>query len=548
MDIEFDLEFSETIPEFNQEILDGLVYHQMKNPKRWVDQYIRTAEMSFPEGVEYLGSRVVSPQRAYMEMADNKSRFDSVRMVDMSTNDMVLHEYNFSFNGQPLFPKYMYLPSFRKGNRMHIAGKEFTAMSVLIDPGFSVTTDEVFFRVTRAPITFKRVIWSVLKNGERESVYLANAKLHWKGGENDRSRESDSIRVGDVVTTLSHYLFCRLGVQETFRKYADTEIVIKHRNDVTDEDREIYNVFTSRGIAPKALRDQSEYASRYNKSAILLPKDKTNVLTTDLVISMWYIMDHFPDVSDPEELMTPWQWKVWLGSTLWGDQLGYPKLVENIDAHLATLDEYLDTQTKNNLYIEEDLHLEDFYDLLAYMIENINEIIMAKSGNMASMFDKRLVSVQYILKDIIEKIFKCMFELNNPRKREVNANFYNQVFGKYFTASTIMGLRITSQKPFMAIVSSPGDNMHYRGTSRLVMQSNTGSTGKGKSNKVNVDDESNHLNVSWLEGGNYGILPHAYPLAKATVNPLVKLDDRYTIIPKEELKKMREHVLTYLDR
>lgn len=548
MDIDFDIEYCDTLPKFNQDILDGITHKQLKNPKDWVDTYIRTAERSFPEEVEYIGSKICSPFEAYRVMAGMPPRGENVRVIDLATNDVFMVRYQFRANGVDLHPKHMFLPNIRKGNRIRIGGKEFGAMAVMVDPGFSVTSEYVFIRVARAPVTFNRRVYSVMKDGETLNHYIAHSKLHWKGGAYDKGRDSDQIKVGQVVTSLTHYLLCKYGVHEAFRRYANAEVKIMHRDDVTDDLRKTHAVYTTRGVAPKALKLKIDYNDIASRLAILLPRDKINSLTEDMVTAMWYVIDHFPDMDDPSEIFTDYQWKVWLGYILFGDNLGHPKLVENIESHLKSLDDYIDVQTQREIFEEENLMIDDFYHLLAYVIENMNNMILTKEHAVASMYSKRLVSGQYILKDIVEKIFKCMFELNNSRRRKSTETEYNTILARYFTASTIMGLRNTSEKPFMAIVTSPGDNMYYRGTSRLVMQARTGEGNVGSSSKVNVDDPANHLHQSWMECGNYGILPHAYPLAKSTLNPTVQLDEYYTMTPKEHLKDVIKYVESRVHR
>jgi len=209
MDIEFDKEHCDTMPVFDQRILDGIPYVQMRNAKEYIDRCIRTAESSFPEEVEFLGSKICSPQHAFRVMSEMDSRIDKNKIIDQAPSDVYLVQYRFKALGQDLKPRYMFLPNLKKGNEIKIAGKQFHAMPVLADPGFSVTSDYVFFRMTRAPVTFNRLIHTVEKDGVRMSKSLVHSKLHWKGGANDRSRESDVIKVGNVVTTLSHYLFCK---------------------------------------------------------------------------------------------------------------------------------------------------------------------------------------------------------------------------------------------------------------------------------------------------------------------------------------------------
>lgn len=542
MDIEFDIDHCDTMPKFDQRILDGIAYTQLCDPKKYIDDCIRTAEKSFPDEVEFVDSKVCSPIEAYRVMSDLKSRIDKSIVVDMASSDLFMVKYRFRAKGQDLIPRYMFLPNFKKGNLIDIAGKTFMTMTVLTDPGFSVTSDYVFLRVTRAPMTFERTIHSVTKNGETLNSYMVNAKLHWRGGANDRSRESDSIRVGSVVSTLAHYLFCKHGVEETFKRYANTYVKVLHNKDVTEEDKLTYDVYTTRGVAPRALKSRLDYSQFASPLAILVPKSASSELVEDLIVSMWYILDHFPDLDDPQELYSDYQWKIWLGYVLWGDQLGHPKLVENIESHLKSLDDYIDNQTRQELMEEEGVDIQDLYHLFAYVIQNMNTMINERESDVASMYNKRLKSIQYVLKDIVEKIFKCMFDLNSTRRRKYEIGDYNQSFGKYITISTIMGLRNTSAKPFMASVSTPGDNMYYRGTSRLIMQSKTGERSPGSSSAVNVSDPSNHVHASWMEAGNYSILPGSFPLGKATLNPTVVMDGSYTIKPKKHMKELIQYI------
>lgn len=84
--------------------------------------------------------------------------------------------------------------------------------------------------------------------------------------------------------------------------------------------------------------------------------------------------------------------------------------------------------------------------------------------------------------------------------------------------------------------------MYYRGTSRLIMQSKTGERSPGSSSAVNVSDPSNHVHASWMEAGNYSILPGSFPLGKATLNPTVVMDGSYTIKPKKHMKELIQYI------
>ena len=92
----------------------------------------------------------------------------------------------------------------------------------------------------------------------------------------------------------------------------------------------------------------------------------------------------------------------------------------------------------------------------------------------------------------------------------------------------------------MSSVSTPGDNMFFRITSRLVMQAQT-SAGR-KSQNLNVNDPQSWLDSSIAEAGNYLILPKHSPLGRNTINPTVELDEKNTICRKESMRKITAHI------
>ena len=175
MNVELNLEIErEVAPEFNQDLLSGLVYTQAGTFKDDVDKYIYCASPSFPEGFEFKRSVRCSPQEAFRVMSGQLSKNDKVTPVDISPSDVRLYRYEFTFEGVPLHPRYLNLPVPEEGDILRLSGKRFALSAVLADPGFSVTRDEVFFRMTRAPVSFRREICSVRKYDKQTSPVGSN--------------------------------------------------------------------------------------------------------------------------------------------------------------------------------------------------------------------------------------------------------------------------------------------------------------------------------------------------------------------------------------
>lgn len=550
MDIELFSEAQEGIPSFNQELLDGLAYTDLKDAKGKVDRLIRCAEESYPEGFEFLGSTICSPQKAFRVMSRALSRGDSKSnaSVDLAPSDVVLVEYRFALHGQPLHPRYFYLPAPRKGGFIKITGKTFSLGTVLADPCFSVGVDYVFIRLNRAPVTFRQTILRLKVDGNDVSKPIAYSKLHHKGGNSDKKNESDTIHVGRVPTTMPHYLFARYGVVETFDKFCRADVIITTAAALREQplDPKRFAILSSCQTLPVTSKYKGRYEDIATDVVLAIPRDKLSPLAISLAAGFFYILDHYPELSDPVELSDPWTWKVWLGYVLWGDQLGHHKLVENVDSHLNSLDDYIDLEARRNLMEEEGVHVENLYELFIYILNNMDEMIDSKEADIGSMYGKRLMAAPYVLRDIYEQIFRCLFEIINNRKRKHKPDDLNKILGKYFTPVKIFDLRNTNAKAYVSSVSSPGDNMFFKATSRLVMQAQT--SAGAKSQNLNVNDPSSHLDASWAEAGNLLVLPKTCPLACNTINPTVALDAKKTIHRKESMRPIVEHIDTAICR
>jgi len=553
-------ECQEDMPVFNQDILDGLAFKDLRRAKEEIDQYIACAEPGFPDNFSFSHSEICSPQEAIAVMASSMSRSDRGQpSIDLATTDVYLVKYQFLCDETKLIPRYFFLPYARRGSLTMIAGKQFGIGTVLMDPGLSIGPDYVFIRMSRAPVTFKQIIHTIRVNGEDVSDYVAWSWLHNSGGANNRTGQSDTLSLGKAVSTLPHYLFCRYGMAETFRRFARTEVQLT-KVFVPDELREPdkiqaeiirqvqeqgydldkFTVVTSSHVRPSALKQKVLYSTIKSPMAMLIPKDRTNPLTMSYARAFFYTVDLFPEVTDIDELMGDERWKIWMGYVLFGDQLGTGKLVENVESHLTSLDYYVDIEVRRMLLEEEDLKIDTIYELFNYILQNIEGLIRDKEEDIGSMYGKRLVTSQYVLRDITEQIFRCLFEITNNKKRKHTAEDYNKILGKWFMPTIIFNLRKTSQKAFMSSVSTPGDNMFFKITSRLVMQAQT--SGGKKPTNINVNDPLSRMHASRAECGNYGILPKNYPLACATINPTTLLDGKNTICRKEHMRPVIDHI------
>lgn len=547
---------NEDMPVFNERIVDGLPYHTLAGPivRAEVDKMLRTACAALPEDFSFDGGSVCGPQETYRVITGLIAKSSGrPKCFDLAINDMYMAKYDFSLGGDSLTSRYQYLPIVGKGGVMHIGDRLFSILPVMGDSSFSVGQDDIFINLDKAVVTFKQLIHTVDVDGQFTSRQLVWSKLHNRGGGQGDSKGSTRISVGRVCTTMGHYLFAQYGVRETFRKHANCEIELLLETDfatyVKEQQIDLtkYHQVRSRGVKPYGFKERGIlYGSIRSPLVMLIPKCKNVEAALDLACAFFYMVDYYPETHAVEELLDTWQWRVWMGFVLWGDELGHGKLVENVEAHLRTLMNYVDESTRNMLMDEEDIYVEDFYGLMLVMLRDMDRMLEER-GDLGSMYGKSLLVNRYVLSDIKNNINQAVFDITNNSKKQYTARDYNRILGTKLNHATLTKLRNTSEKQFMFTASVPGDNRLCKLSIRMVKQTKAAGGG-GRSRRLSVADPTNHLHESILEAGNYLVLPKKTPTGDSTINPTVQLSAKDVIVRKEHLREVIDYVGSIISR
>lgn len=538
----------------NEKIATGLPYHTLKSAKEDVDKIIRIAASNLPGGFSFNGSTVCNPQEAYRVLTglSNKSSTRD-RSIDFAENDFYLAKYHFSLPDEELTPRYQMLPLVEKGSIMKIGGRHFTIYPVLGDRCFSIGSDNVFIRLSRAVVTFRNVYHTLVIDGHTTARILVWSLLHNRGGSQATGRGSERIKLGHVYTTMSHYLFAKYGLVETFKKFMNVDITLlrEHEVDKYLSDNKLkrndHHVITSKKVRPIGFKHRVVYSDMLSDLAVIVSKEEATPEVIDSIASIFYMSDFYPDEIDIEELKGSWKWKVWLGYLLFGDTIGNNRLVENVETHLNALDDYVDEGIRHLLMEEEGLEIDNFYELCWYMVVNMKQMLSQESNDISSMYGKSLLVNNYVLAEIRSNIFKMMFAITNNPKKVYTAKDYNRQLGIQMQHAILTRLRRTSDKPFMSTASLPGDNMIFQLGIKVIKQDRTKNRGR-QSNRMNVNDPANRLDASILEAGNYLVLPKKTPTGDNTINPTVLLDSNNTIRRKPHLKEMIDYVASVISR
>lgn len=520
----------ERAPKFNQDLVQGLAVKQLAEAESYIRRILKTAEQDLPPELKFVELVRCSPEEEYREVT--KRLTSAGKTLEVAPSNTYMVKAQFSFKDEMLDPTYFYMPYVEQAGLMRIRASVFAISPVMADKAVSVGPDYIFIPLNRAKMTFNRLYHHVLRDGERESVYVYWSLIY---NLNERARRDAKKRTVVGHTTLGHYLFAKYGLKQTFAKYCNTDIQVGNDETITEEKfpKADWVIVASTGFKPKGVREKLYMASNLR---VAIARKDYNLATGSLLGALFYVVDHFPqrvyaeylhghlkvnpkdkqDVADVEDEKRLWQ--TLLGLLLFGCPNGEGKLIDDIQAHLLSLDSYIDTESKTYLKTD-DIYCENLYDLLMHVVETFSSRVTHSGMQVASLYDKRLVVLRYLLRDLTSAINTFMFKMSGDKRKVITKKDVQNTLKYVLKPLTI--LKINRGHGEVNPISTPSDNMYFKITSQVIQQSDSSKT-KTKS-KANPSDPSKFLHVSIAEVGSYNAVSKAEPTGRSKLNPYLKL-------------------------
>jgi hypothetical protein len=515
------------MPVFNQEVVDGLAVAEMEHVESYVDRVWRCAAADFPAGLTYDGYYRLSPKEEYIV---NSRRGSSPATLEIARSDVYMVAYKLSWQGAALPPCHVNLPIVDDGGIIHIRGAKYSICPVLADVAISVGTDSIFIPLLRDRITFMRLLQHFYSDGIRQSVYVVWSNIHHgiaKGTKANGSR---------IVTTMAHYLFAKYGVTGTFAKYANAHVVVGRAATVN---RETYPpsdwvLCSSTHHKPLKVKDKNYIPSDV---IIAIPRPEWSDSVANLVAGFFYVADYFPQRIIPEDVDETYLWCALLGISIWGWGISEGRLADDVESHLNSLDGYVDNEARNDMR-EEGVPVQDLYDLFMYLIDNFTRRVVEAHANLPSMYDKRLMVLRYVMKDLVKSINIFMYRVKANQKKQLTLKDLAERLSSEINPNVV--LKINSKHGEVDTgVSSPGDNKYFKITGRIVKQVNSSGP---RARTISMTDPANFLHSSIPECGSYLTPSGASPTGHERINPCIELGPGRVIVRHESTRELLDDV------
>lgn len=508
----FDLIDRDHIPHFNQRIVNGLATEEMKRTEAYLTQVFRTAMAELSPELTFKGLVRCSDREEYNEVV---RRVGMRNTIEHARSDMYMVKVMLELNGEPLPPRMLQLPFTRRGGLITIRGSDFAISPVMADKAISVGHNYIFIPMAWDRMNFYRIPQYFYANEKQEVVDVVWSKIHHYKLKARRTNSKMDVRAN---TVLPHYLFAKYGLTRVFSEMANTQVVCGSGSEITPEayPPSEWIICRSTMYKPRTVKDKN-YVGPDVRLAI--PAADWNASIASLVAGFFYVADFFPDRVTPDEVDEPRLWRILLGYMIFGPGHSEGKLAEDINIHMGSLDNYVESQTRQRL---EDVHVyvEDIYQLFMHLIENFDNYITQSTTNLSSSYGKRLMVLPYALSDLTWAIHRFMFTATSQRKRKpLSKEDVQKILNK--TLKTNTAFKMNKQHGEVTPVAVPGDNLYFKVTSHVVLQE-LSSGGRAKT-RSSTDDPSKVLHISVAVAGSYNTMGKAEPTGRAKLNPCTPL-------------------------
>ena len=498
---------ADVTPKINPLLGNGLAVEHLKRIDEFIDEIFRMASRSYPPGIKYMGFKRCPPDRAFDEITKRKN--NQPQQYDVALSYMKMNEYYFDVGGK-MITRYMQVPFCGPAGTIYIGGSRMNIFPVLSDRVISVGVSNIFVRLLRARVTFERNVFRYVADDEVETVQVVHSQIYHR---NPKVRKLK--RTVSANCSLMHYLFCKYGFTETFEKYGGTVPIVGYGGEINDTKYppDEWIICRTTGLAPAGTGRQY-----WEKTDIRLAvrRDKYTPMVKNMIGGFFYVCEYFPTLMIPDYIDSLHRWKVLMGHIIFSGTIGAGKLHDDIDDHIKSLDEYLDSLVKDQLK-NIGIHVEDFYDLMALIVEKYDTWIIENADKVNSMHGKELNVLYYLCFDITSEIFKMMFKLRAAYKSkgEITVKVATDIMNA--TIKTGKAFKINRDHGEVSSVSYSGDNKAFKITQTLVPQSGSNRVGSKKDRAV-IDDPTKALHISIAEVGSHSNIPKSDPSGHARLN------------------------------
>lgn len=506
-------------PSWNDKVCHGLAVEEAPKIPAAIDAAMRSAFESLGPDLKYKGYHSVSPKEQFAEITRPRG---NKNLYEQSKSSTTMFRYEFEFMGEKLRNRYMFLPYVDYGGIVTLRDSRYVYPPTIADTLFSVEDGKIFIPITRSPVTFLREGHYYLADDA-----LITADTYWSRLHNTKKDEPPKSRHPQIL----NYIFALYGVVDGFKFMGfDAAVVGDESYAECDFPADEWVRCKSSGLRPKS-RIPNYRAPTVN---LLIKKDQVSRTAESLIASFFYIADNCADLDYmvAENMDSPILWRRALSRFIW-KSADPREAVNDINIHLASLEEYMDELMRKKLIIAK-VPARTIWELFRYVLLNYHDLTIKSEP--ASIANKQLSIVGPMIHDIVIMINNMMFALRKLKEKNWRKDTIEDLLNRNFKQNVISSL--ASDHPEISLLETATDSMTMKVTGLIYRPSkNTGS--------ATAADMQNPM--YWLRGDSFELfssrmITKSSPTASNRVNPNIKLGPANEVILDPDLQPFRDEI------
>jgi len=429
MDI-FTKKIMENCDKFSDTIINGFAKGQIDDVVEFLDGALQFAQSSVRDDkFSYVGYKILTPEEEFeTEIKTRDGNPKSGRIdTDTTISDVRRIKLTFDYGGRPFWID-IYLPIVGTDGTMTISDTKYVLMPVLTDKIISAHKDHIFLKLYKHKIRFYSTpyLYTMLRPDKDEPI-LERMLIPYGQKLYGIKDIRDPHRFG-VDTPIAIYLLAKYTLSGVNKRYGTNVRIIKN-GDIEKYRKDGFVIYSSTG---KQLRDMKMIVVDRHEYSIAM--STTCAFSKHLATAILFAFDAIPSITFQYEDSLIY-WKYTLGQMIFKLNISADGLPVAIREHIHSLDTYVDDSNRIELSemgysINKDFN---FYDLIHLILSEHDKLTVIGMSGSASVLDKSLNVLYYVMYDIISSFNKLFSDINNNIQKAV-------VEGRIFKYEDILAL------------------------------------------------------------------------------------------------------------
>lgn len=503
-----------SLPKMDKRVVEGIPYYQLLEAENYIHNTFKCAELGFPHGLKYLGGRRCTPLEQFKEIT---RPLNPTRVFELTKSDVYLMQYQFSYNGHPLRPQYMFLPFVSIGGLIHFRDTQYKLTPVIGGKVFNIEKGNIYMPNNRIRMGFWQFDVSCIKDNKIINQAGVGSYLFHIEKKTDRS---------DLCPTLLNYILTEYGLSRTLQEFFGVNIKIGNEelDDLVGTD---WVVYKSRQYIPIGKKTNDFSVS---KIRIAIPKNQHYSILDNIMATLFYIIDNCVEsTQEIADLDNPLLWLRLLDKFIFKVPCGEQKLQERMEDHLQGMKNTLDPMTEKTLATD-GIQCSTIFDLFKYICIHYQDITI--HYDVGTMYYKELSSTKHLLYNIVYNIFKTMYELQKIPEHLLTTDKINKILGKHLKKERIFTTMGHGELTPSSIATTC---MLHGATGNMISHNKATAVGGKQKGRGLTNDPGLALHESQCEAATYLWITGKGPLGREKINPFINFSERYLITPNPEL-------------